>query len=296
MSENKLKQKNIKHKDIENKDIENKDVKLTKSDLKSMFFRSNFLLGSFNFERMQSIGFCVTLIPAIKRLYSKKADQAAALKRHLEFFNTQPFIAAPIMGITAAMEEQKANGAPIDDAAISSVKVGLMGPLAGVGDPIFWGTARPVIAAIGAGIALTGSIIGPLFFFLIFNGLRLGTLWFGINYGYTKGTEIVTDVGGNKLAKLTECASILGLFVMGALVAKWTSINVPVEISRITGADGKVVINTIQSQLDSLLPAILPLGLTFLCMKLLKKKVSAVAIIFGLFAIGIFGYWAGILA
>ncbi len=291
MNENKLKQENIKH-----KDIEHKDIKLTKGDIWSMFFRSNFLLGSFNFERMQSIGFCVTLIPAIKRLYSKKEDQAEALKRHLEFFNTQPFIAAPIMGITAAMEEQKANGAPIDDASISSVKVGLMGPLAGVGDPIFWGTARPVIAAIGAGIALTGSIVGPLIFFVLFNALRLATLWFGINYGYKKGTEIVTDVSGNKLAKLTECASILGLFVMGSLVAKWTSINVPLVISRITGADGKVVINTVQSQLDSLLPAALPLLLTFLCMKLLKKKVSAVAIIFGLFALGILGYWAGILA
>jgi len=296
MSDNKLKQPNIKHKDIENKEIENKEIKLTKSDIKSIFIRSNFLLGSYNFERSQAIGFCVTLIPAIKRLYSKKSDQSAALKRHLEFFNTQPFIAAPIMGITAAMEEQKANGAPIDDAAISSVKVGLMGPLAGVGDPIFWGTARPVIAAIGAGIAVTGSIVGPLLFFVLFNGLRLSTLWFGLNYGYTKGTEIVTDVGGNKLAKLTECASILGLFVMGALVAKWTNINVPVVISRVTGTDGVVTVNTIQSQLDSLLPAILPLGLTFLCMKLLKKKVSAVAIIFGLFAIGIFGYWAGILA
>ena len=291
MSDVKLKQENIKH-----KDIEHKDVKLTKGDLKNMFIRSNFLLGSFNFERMQSIGFCVTLIPAIKRLYSKKEDQAAALKRHLEFFNTQPFIAAPIMGITAAMEEQKANGAPIDDASISSVKVGLMGPLAGVGDPIFWGTARPVIAAIGAGIALTGSIVGPLIFFILFNALRLSTLWLGLNYGYKKGTEIVTDVSGNKLAKLTECASILGLFVMGSLVAKWTSINVPVVISRITGAGGKVVVNTVQSQLDSLLPAALPLLLTFLCMKFLKKKVSAVAIIFGLFALGIFGYWAGILA
>lgn len=116
-----------------------KEKKLTKSDLNKMFVRSCFLLGSFNFERMQSIGFCVTLIPAIKRLYSKKEDQKEALKRHLEFFNTQPFISAPIMGVTAAMEEQKASGQPIDNATISGVKVGLMGPLAGVGDPIYWG-------------------------------------------------------------------------------------------------------------------------------------------------------------
>ena len=96
---------------------------------------------------MQSMGFCVTMIPAIKRLYSKKEDQAAALKRHLEFFNTQPWIGSTIMGVTAAMEQEKANGEDIDDATISGIKVGLMGPLAGVGDPIFWGTLRSSISS-----------------------------------------------------------------------------------------------------------------------------------------------------
>ena len=153
------------------------EKKLTKSDIVSMFIRSNFLLGSYNFERMQSVGFCVTLIPALKKLYEGD-ELKAALKRHLEFFNTQPFLATPIMGITAAMEEQKANGADIDEASISGVKIGLMGPLAGVGDPIFWGTVRPVLAALGAGLALTGSILGPLLFFILFNALRLATNWY----------------------------------------------------------------------------------------------------------------------
>ncbi|WP_154861773.1 PTS system mannose/fructose/sorbose family transporter subunit IID, partial [Clostridium diolis] len=158
------------------------EKKLNKSDIVKMFIRSNFLLGSFNFERMQAIGFCVTLIPALKKLY-KGDELSAALKRHLEFFNTQPFMATPIMGITAAMEEQKANGADIDEASISGVKIGLMGPLAGVGDPIFWGTLRPVLAALGAGLALTGSIIGPLIFFIGFNAIRLATNWYGMFYG-----------------------------------------------------------------------------------------------------------------
>nr|MBA2816854.1 PTS system mannose-specific EIID component [Candidatus Pantoea persica] len=42
-------------------------------------------------------------------------------------------MAAPVLGVTMAMEEQRANGAPIDDGAINGIKVGLMGPLAGVG-------------------------------------------------------------------------------------------------------------------------------------------------------------------
>jgi PTS system mannose-specific IID component len=268
--------------------------RLNKSDINKMFFRSWFLLGSFNFERMQSIGFCVTLIPALKKLY-KGDELKAALKRHLEFFNTQPFISAPIMGVTAAMEEQRANGVPIDDASISGVKVGLMGPLAGVGDPIFWGTLRPVLAALGASIALGGSIVGPLIFFLGFNAIRLATKWYGLKYGYEKGTEIVADMAGNRLQKLTEGASILGLLVMGALVSKWTSVNVPLVVSSYTGSDGKEVVTTVQSILDQLMPGLIPLLLTFGCMKLLKKKVSALAIIFGLFAVGILGYWGGIL-
>lgn len=270
------------------------EKKLTKSDITSMFIRSNFLLGSYNFERMQSIGFCVTMIPAIKKLYQGE-ERKAALKRHLEFFNTQPFVAAPIMGITAAMEEKRANGAPIDDASISGVKIGLMGPLAGVGDPIFWGTVRPVLAALGASIAIGGSILGPILFFVAFNAIRLGTIWYGLQYGYEKGTEIISDIAGNKLQKLTEGASILGLFVMGALVSKWTSMNVPLVVSRIKGADGKMVVTTVQTILDQLMPGLLPLLLTFICMKLLKKKVNAIWIIFGLFALGIAGFAAGVL-
>ena len=272
-------------------------VTLTKGNILSTYFRSTFLLGSFNFERMQSMGFCVSMIPTIKRLYSKKEDQAAALKRHLEFFNTQPWVGSAIMGVTAAMEQERANGAKdVDDAAISGVKVGLMGPLAGVGDPIFWGTLRPVLAALGAGIALTGSILGPLLFFILINVIRAVTRWYGFKYGYEKGTEIVSDMGGGRLQKITQGASILGLFVMGSLVSKWTSINVPLELTRYKNQLGEEVVVTLQGVLNDLLPGLLALLLTFLCMYLLRKKVNAMVIIFGLFGVGILGYWAGILA
>ena len=276
---------------------ENIEKKLTDKDLKSMYWRSTTLLGSFNFERMQSMGFCVTMIPAIKRLYSKKEDQAAALKRHLEFFNTQPWIGSTIMGVTAAMEQEKANGVDIDDATISGIKVGLMGPLAGVGDPIFWGTLRPVLAALGASLAIAGgNLLGPFIFFFGINLARVLTRWYGLKYGYEKGTEIVGDMEGGVIQKLTQGASILGLFVMGALVSQWTSINVPLVLSKYTDQTGKEVVTTVQSILDSLLPGLLALLLTFACMHLLKKKVNAIWIIFGFFIIGILGYWLGILA
>ena len=271
------------------------EKQLTKGDLINIFIRSNFLLGSFNFERMQSIGFCVSMIPALKKLY-KGEELNQALKRHLEFFNTQPFLATPIMGIIAAMEEKRANGADISDQTISGVKVGLIGPLAGVGDPIFWGTLRPVLAALGAGIALTGSIIGPLIFFVAFNAIRLLTHWYGVMYGYDKGTELVNEVGGNRMRYLTEGASVLGLLVMGALVAKWTTVNMPLVMSSYVNSQGEQVVTTVQTILDSLMPGIVPLLMTFACMALLKRKVNAIWIIFGLFALGIICNALGIMS
>lgn len=272
--------------------------KVTKTDLNKVVLRSNLFQGSWNFERMQALGWMFSISPVIKRLYPDPSSQERkdAIKRHLEFFNTQPFMAAPVLGVTIAMEEERANGKEIDDAAINGIKVGLMGPLAGVGDPIFWGTARPVFAALGAGLAITGSILGPLLFFILFNALRLATRYYGVVYGYKKGLNVVQDMSGGLLQKLTEGASILGLFIMGALVQKWTSINVPVVVSVIEKQDGTTEITTVQNILDSLMPGLLPLLCTFACMWLLRNRVNALGIIIGIFVIGILGAATGILA
>ena len=171
-----------------------------------------------------------------------------------------------------------------------------MGPLAGVGDPIFWGTARPVFAVLGAGIAQSGSLLGPILFFVLFNAVRLFVRYWGIQYGYKKGLEIVSDMGGGALQKITEAASILGLFVMGALVNKWTHINIPVKIAEVTNQVGETTVTTVQGVLDDLMPGLPALGLTFLCMYLLRKGVNALWLIFGLFGIGILGFWLKILA
>ncbi|MEY0404512.1 PTS mannose transporter subunit IID [Providencia rettgeri] len=272
--------------------------KLTQSDIRGVFLRSNLLQGSWNFERMQALGFCYSMVPVIRRLYPENNDdRKQAIKRHLEFFNTHPYVAAPVLGVTMAMEEQRANGADIDDGAINGIKVGLMGPLAGVGDPIFWGTVRPVFAALGAGIAMTGSLLGPLLFFVLFNLVRLLTLYYGVSYGYKKGIDIVQDIGGGFLQKLTEGASILGLFVMGALVNKWTHVNIPLEVSRIKNPTmGTEDITTVQMILDQLMPGLVPLLLTFACMWLLRRKVNALWIIIGFFGLGILGAWLNFLA
>lgn len=299
-------------------------IQLSKSDRQKVWWRSQFLQGSWNYERMQNLGWAYSLIPAIKKLYTKKEDQAAALERHLEFFNTHPYVAAPIMGVTLALEEERANGVEIDDAAIQGVKIGMMGPLAGIGDPVFWFTVRPILGALGASLAASGNIVGPLLFFFGWNAIRMAFLWYTQEFGYKAGSEITKDMSGGILKDITKGASILGMFILAVLVQRWVSINFTVNLpgkqlaegayinfpeGAVTGAELKGILGqalsglsldsvqpqTLQGQLDSLIPGLMGLLLTFLCMWLLKKKVSPIAIILALFAVGIAARFFGIM-
>ena len=299
-------------------------IQLSKSDRQKVWWRSQFLQGSWNYERMQNLGWAYSLIPAIKKLYTKKEDQAAALERHLEFFNTHPYVAAPIMGVTLALEEERANGVEIDDAAIQGVKIGMMGPLAGIGDPVFWFTVRPILGALGASLAASGNLVGPLLFFFGWNAIRMAFLWYTQEFGYKAGSEITKDMSGGILKDITKGASILGMFILAVLVQRWVSFNFTVNLpgkqlaegayinfpeGPVSGAELKGILGqalgglsldkiqpqTLQGQLNSLIPGLMGLLLTFLCMWLLKKKVSPIAIILALFAVGIAARFFGIM-
>lgn len=299
-------------------------IQLNKKDRLAVAWRSTFIQGSWNYERMQNLGWAYSLIPAIKKLYTNKEDQAAALKRHLKFFNTHPYVAAPIMGVTLALEEEKANGTEIEDAAIQGVKIGMMGPLAGIGDPVFWFTVRPILGALGASLAQAGNIAGPLIFFIGWNLIRMAFLWYTQELGYKAGSEITKDMSGGILKDITKGASILGMFILAVLVERWVSIvftvNLPGKVlskgayiewpkGNVTGDQlktilgqandklsfDKIQVDTLQKQLDSLIPGLMGLLLTFACMWLLKKKVSPITIIIGLFVVGIVASFFGIM-
>ncbi|MFZ2714027.1 MAG: PTS system mannose/fructose/sorbose family transporter subunit IID [Streptococcus suis] len=299
-------------------------IQLSVSDRKKVWWRSTFLQGSWNYERMQNLGWAYAMIPAIKKLYTKKEDQVAALERHLEFFNTHPYVASPILGVTLALEEERANGAEIDDKAIQGVKIGMMGPLAGIGDPVFWFTVRPILGALGASLAMTGNIVGPLLFFIGWNAIRMAFLWYTQEFGYKAGSEITKDMSGGILQDITKGASILGMFILAVLVQRWVSINFSVNLpakqlsegayivfpeGTVTGTELKGILGqalsgfsleptqaqTLQGQLDSLIPGLMGLLLTFLCMYLLKKKVTPITMIIGLFIVGILARFFGIM-
>ena len=292
------------------------ELRLSKKDRISVWWRSTFIQGSWNYERMQNGGWAYSMIPAIKKLYKTKEDQSAALKRHLEFFNTHPYVASPIIGVTLALEEERANGKPVDDTAIQGVKVGMMGPLAGIGDPVFWFTVRPILGALGASLALTGNILGPIIFFVLWNLIRMGFTWYTQEFGYKAGSKITDDLSGGLLQDITKGASILGMFILGSLVNRWVSVKFTPVVSTVklskgayidwtnlpAGAQGiktaleqqagglslePVKVTTLQGNLDSLIPGLAGLLITFLCMWLLKKKVSPIVMILGLFVVGI---------
>ncbi|HEO2024686.1 TPA: PTS mannose/fructose/sorbose transporter family subunit IID [Streptococcus agalactiae] len=299
-------------------------IKLSKSDRQKVWWRSQFLQGSWNYERMQNMGWAYALIPALKKLYTTKEDRAAALERHMEFFNTHPYVAAPIIGVTLALEEEKASGTPVEDKAIQGVKIGMMGPLAGIGDPVFWFTVRPILGALGASLASAGNIFGPIIFFVGWNLIRMSFLWYTQELGYKSGKEITKDMSGGILQDITKGASILGMFILAVLVKRWVAINFTVDLPKKTLSEGayinfpkdhvsgqqlhdilgqvqsglsldKMQPQTLQGQLDSLIPGLAGLLLTFFCMWLLKKKVSPITIIIGLFIVGILARLAGVM-
>lgn len=299
-------------------------IKLSKSDRQKVWWRSQFLQGSWNYERMQNMGWAYALIPALKKLYTTKEDRAAALERHMEFFNTHPYVAAPIIGVTLALEEEKASGTPVEYKAIQGVKIGMMGPLAGIGDPVFWFTVRPILGALGASLASAGNILGPIIFFVGWNLIRMSFLWYTQELGYKSGKEITKDMSGGILQDITKGASILGMFILAVLVKRWVAINFTVDLPKKTLSEGayinfpkdhvsgqqlhdilgqvqsglsldKMQPQTLQGQLDSLIPGLAGLLLTFFCMWLLKKKVSPITIIIGLFIVGILARLAGVM-
>lgn len=262
------------------------EAKLNRSDIRSIFFRSMALEANFNFESWQNTGFAFSIMPVLKKFYPTKETMAPALKRHLQFFNTSPHGSTLIMGITAAMEEENSQGKDFDEESINAVKMGLMGPLAGVFDSFFWGTLKVIAAGVGISLALKGNLLGPLLFLLIFN-LPHFILRYHLTFiGYNAGNKFLQNLAkGNLMAKLTTGASILGLMVVGAMPALLMNIKTPLKI----GTDASVAL---QDVLDQMVPNMIPLGLTFLVYYFVKKNVKTTWLLLGLL---VFGFLTSIL-
>ena len=250
---------------------------LDNKTLNKMAWRSMFLQASFNYERMQAGGWLYSILPGLKKIHKNKQDLSTSMKHNLEFFNCHPFLITFVMGIILSLEQKKAD--------IQTIR-----SLRGIGDAIFWFTLLPISAGIGANLSLQGSILGPIIFFVLFNIVHLGLRFGLMHWSYKVGVDGIAKLTKNA-KEFTRAATVLGMIVVGALIASYVNVNIvtPEYLSMQGTID-------LQSILDSIMPCLLPLAVTFGMYGLVKKNVSPMVNILILVLIGIVGAFLGIFA
>lgn len=234
--------------------------------------------------RQMAIGFLWQIMPALNRYYKDQPEKKKeALYRHVQFCNVSNAIYPFLAGLVASMEKENSEVDDFDTSSIVAIKAALMGPLAGIGDSLLFSVVRVIAAGIGISFAVQGSILGPILFFLIYNGCTMA-LRFSLGYvGFISGSSFITNMYQNGTLKiLTKCAGILGLIMVGAMTASTvkftTAISIPIP-------GGEAV--ALQSSLDTLFLGLVPLLLTFGCKKLLDKNVNINWIMVGIFVLSL---------
>ncbi len=257
---------------------------LDKKTLNKMVWRSLNLQASFNYERMQAAGWLYCILPGLMKIHGdNEEDLQISMQHNLEFFNTHPFLVTFVMGIVLSLEQQKA-----DINMIRSVRVAAMGPLGGIGDAIFWFTLVPITAGITANMAINGSLAGPILFLLIFNAVQMLVRFGLMNWSYKLGSQAIEILTANA-KEFTRAASMLGVFVVGALTSNYGGTTIALTIEN---GESPIVI---QSILDGVLPKLIPLAITLGLYVLIKKKGwSPVKCIALLLVVGLVGAFIGL--
>ena len=286
--------------------------KVSKKSLNSSFWRWFYgNLTCFSHEHMQTFGYMWSMLPIIQELYETKDEQAEKLQTYYPFFNTEPQIGSIVVGITAGLEEARANGAEeIDDEMIYGIRAGLMGPLAGIGDSLIVGTYIPVLLGIALGLAEGGSIIGPLFYIVVWNVTSIFFQKWIYNKGYELGGSAVEVIVGEQATALRESVIVMGQVIVGAMAGTWVSITTSVQlttsiqnktemviegskvIEKVTGTQEVPVL--LQEKLDGAFPGVLTLLFVLGCWWLMAKKaVSPIKIMLLMVVVAIVGVLVG---
>lgn len=243
---------------------------VTQADVNRAMWRHNITLQwSWNYERMQALGFLWAMLPILEKVSKNKEELIANCQRHLVFYNTNPNVGSPlIFGAAVAMEEK--HQGEVGD----SLKVALMGPLAGIGDTIMAILYRPIIAVIAASMALAGSWGGPLLMF--FSGLLFLYLMVPqFRFGYRQGIGLVGEVAGGRLEQITEAATIMGLGVVGGFIPSiMAGLTSPLKFARSVTVEGTPTEKIVELQpiLDQILPFMIPVLVVGFCYWLLKSR------------------------
>jgi len=265
--------------------------KINKKDLQKLFWRAIPMEHSWNYERMDNVGFAWALMPILKKLYPNKEDYEKALQRHLTLYNVTPYIDTFPMAIAAAMEETNSKDPNFNTGSIQDVKTALMGPLSGIGDAFFWGTLRILATGIGTALALKGSILGPILFFLVFNIPAMLARYYGTFLGYGLGTNVIGSIQNSGIMDtVTKYASLVGMMVVGAMTMDMTTIKLTTKIG--LGKNSQ----TLQSLLNGIFPGIVTLALFGLMYWMLKKKWNPLLIMLLILVVSILAAYFNVLS
>ncbi|TLG73956.1 PTS system mannose/fructose/sorbose family transporter subunit IID [Culicoidibacter larvae] len=267
-------------------------AKLTKKDLRKGWLSwAMFHLSSMSFEKLEAHGFAQSMTPVVDKLYKDDPEEKKkALVRHSAFYNTEPQVGSVVNGIIASMEEERANGAEIDDEVMLSIKTSLMGPVAGIGDSILQGILIPILLSIGMGLSTSGSPLGIVFYVIAFLGIVGSLSYFLYMRGYKMGVTAIDSLLGDNSEAIRSALNVLGLVVVGGLAAMFVSVVTPLAIP-----NGEELIQ-LQATIDSFFPGLLGLAAVMFCWWLISmKKVSATMVLLILLAVAIVGVLTGIL-
>jgi mannose/fructose/N-acetylgalactosamine-specific phosphotransferase system component IID len=244
---------------------------VTRGDLVKAMWRHNFALEfSWNWERMQALGFCWAIMPVLRKVYPKDDDYYAAIKRHLAFYNCNPCIGSPtIFGAVCAMEEHH------QPEMAESLKISLMGPFAGVGDTLQAVLWRPLLGVFAASLALQGNTVAVWIMAIGWTALVWYVRFPGFWLGYRQGLNLIKQISSGFVGRFTEYVGMAALVVMGAFVPSILSgVTTKVQFTKTVLMEGKQIAQTVKLQdtLDKILPFAIPVALTFLVYWLLRKK------------------------
>ena len=251
--------------------MSNEVKKVSKSALNKCFwYWAFFAHACYNYERLQGTGFLHSMCPIIDDLYDKDDVQGRsyAMTRHAAFFNTEPRVGTAIIGLAAAMEERIASGEEELAETVTSVKTGLMGPLAGIGDTLMQAILSPLLLSIAIGIAEDGNVFGPILYFISFIVIAIVLHRIFFNIGYNQGDEGIAQLlESGAINKVITGAGVMGCTVMGALAANYVSLNANLVVPFTTGE-----FNLQTNFFDAIMPKMLPLALTLVVWYFMDKK------------------------
>lgn len=268
------------------------EKKLSKKALTKSFHNWYYgHLTCFSQEHMQTFGYLCAMLPLVEELYESEDDKAKAMNTYTAFFNTEPQLGTVVVGITAGLEEARANGTEdVDEETINGLRAGLMGPIAGIGDSLVVGTVIPILLGIAMGMSTGGSPLGAIFYIIAWNLFAYFGMRFMYFKGYQLGGKAVDFLIGAQGDALRDSIAMLGGIVIGAVSATWVSVTTSLQL---TNEEGEAYL-VLQEKLDSVFPGLLTSVFIIACWFLMaKKRMSPIKVMLLLVVVAFLGVLVG---